>query len=74
MKQVIVKVTKLTLDDDFNIVDLEAEEKMRISIENLKEELISLEDRRCWVEEMLVDVDVEINEIKNTLKGYGIES
>lgn len=65
------KKIKLALDDDFNIIDPEVEERKASRVSELQGELEELEQRRSWLLEDEWDLEQQILETKSTLKGYG---
>lgn len=69
----VVKSTKLQLDDDFNIIDPEAQLRKQQSVENLKQSLSAARSRQQWLLDDLHDCTEEIKELEETLKGYGEE-
>lgn len=71
MNQQVVNKTKMELDEDFNIIDPEAEERKARRVLELQRELEELEQRRSWLLEDVWDLDKQILETKSTLKGYG---
>lgn len=72
MEQVLSK-TKLELDDDFNIIDPEAELRKAEAIAATSSKIAALKSRRGWIMQDIYDIDQEIEELQETLKGYGVE-
>ena len=72
MSQQVVSKTKLLLDDDFNIIDPEVDIKKKEAIININNQIEELNARRSWLIEDIYDIDQEILELQETLKGYGV--
>ena len=72
MSQQVVSKTKLLLDDDFNIIDPEVDIKKKEAIININNQIEELNARRSWLIEDIYDIDQEILDLKETLKGYGV--
>ncbi len=64
---------KMILNEDWSIYDPEAESRRKLAIETTRDQLSSLKYTKAWLLEQLDDIEVAIQEEKETLKGYGVE-
>ena len=64
---------KMILNDDWSISDPEEESSRKLAIETTRERISSLNHTKYWLLDQLNDIEVAIQEEKETLKGYGVE-
>lgn len=64
---------KMVLNDDWSISDPEVESRRKLAIETTRERISSLKHTKHWLLDQLNDIEVSIQEEKETLKCYGVE-
>ena len=62
------RITKLKLDEDWNIVDPEEEVKNSKKLAKISSEIAELKARRSWIMQDVYDIDEEILELEVKLK------
>ena len=68
----VLSTIKLEMDDDFNIIDPRQEVRKAEAINKINNQIESLLSRKTWLMEYVYDINQEVDELRETLKGYGV--
>lgn len=68
MSKVVLNKTKLQLDDDFNIIDLEVEARKQKRKSEILDSISELSSRKSWFLDEVGELESEMNELEVEFK------
>lgn len=68
MNKVVLNKTKLQLDDDFNIIDLEVEARKQKRKSEILDSISELSSRKGWLLDEVGELESEMNELEVEFK------